>query len=31
MAVAEVAQPLMGFKNGRKSFVRPSGFLCFPA
>lgn len=30
MAVAEVAQPLMGLKNGRKSFVRPSGFLCFP-
>lgn len=30
MAVAEIAQPLLGFKNGRKSFVRPAGFLCIP-
>lgn len=31
MAVAEIAQPLFGFKRGRKSFVRPAGFLCHPA
>jgi cytosine deaminase len=30
MAVAEIAQPLMGFKRGRRSFVRQAGFLCRP-
>jgi len=30
MAVAEVAQPLFGFKRGRRSFTRPAGFLCSP-
>lgn len=31
MAIAEIAQPLMGFKRGRRSFVRPAGVLCWPA
>lgn len=30
MLVAEIAQPLMGFKRGRRSFIRPAGFLCSP-
>jgi len=30
MAVAEIAQPLVGFKRRRRSFVRPAGFLCQP-
>ena len=30
MSVAEIAQPLMGFKRGRRSFVRTAGFLCAP-
>lgn len=30
MSVAEIAQPLLGFKRGRRSFVRPAGFLCGP-
>lgn len=30
MAVAEIAPPLTGFKRGRRSFVRPKGFLCAP-
>ena len=31
MAVAEMAQPLMGFKRGRRSFLRSAGTLCRPA
>lgn len=30
MAVAEIAQPLVGFKRGRRSFIRQAGFLCRP-
>jgi len=30
MSVAEIAQPLIGFKRGRRSFVRPATVLCEP-
>lgn len=30
MAVAEVSQPLTGFKRGRRSFIRPAATLCRP-
>jgi cytosine deaminase len=30
MAVAEVAQPLLGFKRGRRSFAHQSGVLFRP-
>jgi len=30
MAVAEIAQPLMGFKRGRKTFARPAAALLRP-
>jgi hypothetical protein len=30
MSVAEIAQLLMAFKRGKRSFVRPAGFLCGP-
>ena len=31
MATAEIAPPLMGFKNGRKTFTRPAAILHRPA
>jgi len=30
MAVAELSQPLTGFKRGRRSFIRPAATLCRP-
>jgi hypothetical protein len=30
MAIAEIAQPLLGFKRGRRSFVRAMPVLCPP-
>ena len=29
-ALAEIAEPILGFKNGRRTFVRPSAQLCPP-
>lgn len=30
MTIAELSQPLLGFKRGRRSFIRPAGKLCSP-
>jgi cytosine deaminase len=30
MTVAELSQPLTGFKRGRRSFIRPAAMLCRP-
>jgi cytosine deaminase len=30
MTIAELSQPLTGFKRGRRSFLRPAGTLCRP-
>ena len=29
-ALAEIAEPVLGFKNGRQTFVRPAAQLCLP-